>query len=324
MAGPPGAGSPVGVRDEAPRLESLADARARIGARLAGVSRCVAVASGKGGVGKSLVTVHLALALARRGLRVAVLDADLNSPSVAKMLGLRGQPLRASAEGLSPVPGPLGLAVQSMDFFLQGTQALDWEGPEGEGAAWRSALESAALADLLAETAWGSRDVLLIDLPPGPDRLPALAQLLRSDAPRAGAQREARPAVPGTLAVTIPTEVALLSLERAVRRAREARIPLIGLVENLSHAVCGRCGAEGPLFREAPTEARARDLELPIVARVPFDPELGAAADAGRPIGADGAEAPAAGSAAGAGKVFDELAERVLGWAPPPLEGEVW
>jgi ATP-binding protein involved in chromosome partitioning len=321
MAGPPGAGSMVGVADEAPRLESLADARARIGARLAEVSRCVAVASGKGGVGKSLVTVHLALALARRGLRVAVLDADLNSPSVAKMLGLRGQPLRATAEGLAPVPGPLGLAVQSMDFFLQGTQALDWEGPAGEGAAWRSALESAALADLLAETAWGPRDVLLIDLPPGPDRLPALAQLIGPEPQRGEARRDERSrAALGTLAVTIPTEVALLSLERAVRRAREARIPLIGLVENLSHAVCGRCGAEGPLFREAPTEARARDLGLPIVARVPFDPELGAAADAGRPLGA---EAPDGGDGAGAGPVFDELAERVQSWTPPPAEGEM-
>jgi ATP-binding protein involved in chromosome partitioning len=299
MAGVPGPGAP---------LAALAEARARIGARMADVGRSVAVASGKGGVGKSLVAVHLALALARRGARVALVDADLNSPSVAKMLGLRGQPLRvdAAALGLRPVPGPLGIGVQSMDFFLQGDQPLAWDGPAGEGSPWRSALEDAALADLLAETEWGARDVLVIDLPPGPDRLPALARLL--------------PSLAGAVVVTIPTEVALLSLARAVRRAREARIPLIGLVENLGRTVCAHCGAEGPLYREAPAEACAADLGLEILARVPFDPELGAAADAGRPLLA----ADDAGAARAAGKAFEELAGRVLAWTPPPAEGESW
>jgi ATP-binding protein involved in chromosome partitioning len=307
MAEPAG---PPAAHEGAARLEGLADARARVGARMADVARSVAVTSGKGGVGKSLVAVHLALALARRGLRVALLDADLNSPSVAKMLGLRGQPLRMTAGdssdvGMSPVPGPLGVAVQSMDFFLQGDQPLAWDGPAGEGSPWRSALEEAALADLLAETAWGPRDVLVIDLPPGPDRLPALAHLL--------------PSLAGAIAVTIPTEVALLSLERSVRRAREAHIPLIGLVENLGRTVCAHCGVEGPLYREAPAEARAHELGLEILARVPFDPELGAAADAGRPLLAS--PAAVAGVAA---KAFEELAARVLAWTPPPLEGESW
>jgi ATP-binding protein involved in chromosome partitioning len=283
-----------------PAFQELAAVRARVGARMADVARTIAVASGKGGVGKSLVAVQLAAALARRGLRVALLDADLNSPSVAKMLGLRGQPLRVAETGLRPVEGPLGIAVQGMDSFLQGQEALAWDGPAGEGAPWRSALEDAALADLLAETDWGARDVLVIDLPPGPDRLPALAHVL--------------PSLTGALAVTIPTEVALLSLARAVRRAHEARIPLAGLVENLGRSVCAHCGGEGPLFHEAPVEARARELGLEVLARVPFDPALGAAADAGR-----------AGEVAGAaGKVFDELAGRVAAWTPPPPEGDSW
>lgn len=294
---------PAAGPGQGPLLESLADARARIGARLADVRRSVAVTSGKGGVGKTLVAVHLALALARRGLRVALLDADLNSPSVAKMLGLRGQPLRVAGDALVPVAGPLGVAVQSMDFFLQGDQPLAWDGPAGEGARWRSGLEDAALADLLAESAWGARDVLVIDLPPGPDRLPALAHLL--------------PSLSGALAVTIPTEVALLSLQRAVRRALEACVPLIGLVENLGSVVCAHCGAEGPLYRELPAEAGALELEL--LARIPFDAALGAAADAGRPLLAD-----AAGANGAAAKAFDALAERVLAWTPPPVEGESW
>ena len=288
-----------------PELRELAAGRARIGARMADVGRSIAVMSGKGGVGKSLVAVQLALALARRGLRVALLDADLNSPSVAKMLGLRGQPLRVTEAGLRPIPGPLGIAVQSMDFFLQGEQPLAWEGSEGEGSPWRSALEDAALADLLGETEWGPCDVLLVDLAPGPDRLPALAHLL--------------PSLAGALAVTIPTEVSLLSVERSVRRAHEARIALLGLVENLGSSVCGHCGGEGPLFREAPVEARARDLGLEILARVPFAPALAAAADAGQPL-----LDPESGAGSAAAKAFEQLAERVAAWSPPPAEGDSW
>ena len=216
--------------------------------RLAPVSRVIAVMSGKGGVGKSAVAVNLALALAQRGLEVGLLDADLHGPSVAQMLGLRGQPLRLAAdETLRPVPGPRGLRVQSMDFFLQGGQALDWEGEQGEAAALRSAMEQAALADLLACTDWGSLDALIVDLAPGSDRLPAFAQWVRRNV--------------AALAITIPSEVALLAVERSLRRAHAARVPLIGLVENFASVVCPSCGAEGPLYprglRRAP-RARPR------------------------------------------------------------------
>lgn len=279
---------------EDPELESLAVVRARIADRLADVDRSVAVMSGKGGVGKSFVAVHTALALARRGARVGLLDADLNSPSVAKMLGLRGQPLRATSSGLRPAPGPLGLAVQSMDFFLQGTQALDWDGPAGEGSGLRSALEEAALADLLGSTEWGALDALILDLAPGPDRLPALVHLA--------------PGLDAALAVTIPTEVSLLAVERSVRRAHEGGVAMLGLVENLATSVCASCGAEGPLFREASTERVAAQLDLGVVARIPFDARAAAAVDAGTPLATP---APAA---------FDKIAERVLALAPREVE----
>jgi ATP-binding protein involved in chromosome partitioning len=273
-------------RDATPAFENLAVVRARIAERLSECERTLAVMSGKGGVGKSFVAVHLALALARRGVRVGLLDADLNSPSVAKMLGLRGQPLRATASGLRPIPGPLGIAVQSMDFFLQGTQPLDWDGPAGEGSGLRSALEESALADLLGATEWGALDVLLIDLAPGPDRLTALVHLL--------------PALSGAIAVTIPTEVSLLAVERSVRRAHEAGVAMLGVVENLASSVCSQCGAEGPLFREASTDAIAAQLDLAVLARIPFDAGAAAAADAGRPL-ADAADG-----------VFDKLAEEAM------------
>jgi ATP-binding protein involved in chromosome partitioning len=273
-------------RDATPAFENLAVVRARIAERLSECERTLAVMSGKGGVGKSFVAVHLALALARRGVRVGLLDADLNSPSVAKMLGLRGQPLRATASGLRPILGPLGIAVQSMDFFLQGTQPLDWDGPAGEGSGLRSALEESALADLLGATEWGALDVLLIDLAPGPDRLTALLHLL--------------PALSGAIAVTIPTEVSLLAVERSVRRAYEAGVAMLGVVENLASSVCSQCGAEGPLFREASTDAIAAQLDLAVLARIPFDAGAAAAADAGRPL-ADAADG-----------VFDKLAEEAM------------
>jgi ATP-binding protein involved in chromosome partitioning len=290
----------------APPLTEPAEAvRERVLARLETIGRVVVVMSGKGGVGKSAVAVNLAAALAERGERVGLLDADLHGPSVAKMLGLRGQPIRVGAgDALEPVPGPLGLRVQSMDFFLQGNAPLDWDGEAGEGAPLRSAMEEAALADLLGYTDWGRLDLLVVDLAPGSDRLPALARWL--------------PPGLGALAVTIPTEVSLLAVERSLRRAWAARIPLIGLVENFAAGRCASCGAEAPLYREASTERLARDLATPLLARVPFDPALAACADAGRIFAAG------EGRATPAGQAIAALAERVAAWEPPPPDGESW
>jgi ATP-binding protein involved in chromosome partitioning len=286
-------------------LEDIAAARARVESRLASVSRVIAVMSGKGGVGKSAVAVNLALALAQRGLEVGLLDADLHGPSVAKMLGLRGQPLRLVAGGtLRPVSGPRGLRVQSMDFFLQGNQPLDWEGEQGEAAALRSAMEQAALADLLASTEWGSLDALIVDLAPGSDRLPAFAQWVRSGV--------------AALAITLPTEVALLAVERSLRRAWAARVPLIGLVENFASVVCPSCGAEGPLYREASVERLARNLALPVVARIPFDAKLAQAADQGQ------AYLEGEGARSAAGRAFGALAERVQAFEIPAAQGDSW
>jgi ATP-binding protein involved in chromosome partitioning len=288
-----------------PLVEDVEAVRGRVLARLEAIGRVVVVMSGKGGVGKSAVAVNLAAALAERGERVGLLDADLHGPSVAKMLGLRGRPIRVGrGDALEPVEGPFGLRVQSMDFFLQGNAPLDWDGEAGEGAPLRSAMEEAALADLLGHTDWGRLDLLVVDLAPGSDRLPALARWL--------------PPAVGALAVTIPTEVSLLAVERSLRRAWAARIPLIGLVENFAGFVCARCGAEAPGYREASTERLARDLAVDLVARVPFDPGLAACADAGRIFAAG------EGRGTSAGQAFAALAERVAAWQPPPPDGEAW
>jgi ATP-binding protein involved in chromosome partitioning len=288
-----------------PRVEDVAAVKERVAKRLSRVGRVVAVMSGKGGVGKSAVAVNLALALARRDRRVGLLDADLNGPSVAAMLGLRGRALQIRTSGeVQPAPGPFGLRIQSMDFFLQGNQALDWDGAAGEASALRSALEQAALADLLAETEWGDLDVLVADLAPGADRLPALAQLL--------------PPIVAALAVSIPTQVALLAVERSIRRAHDARIPLIGLVENQSRGICAHCGAEGPVYHDVSVDDFARDVHLEVMARIPFDRAIAEAADGGRPFLDDATRATPA------GRAFETLAERVDAYEVPGPEGASW
>lgn len=256
-------------------LEDLKLVRERIREKLEGVGQVLAVMSGKGGVGKSALAVHLALGFSRHAA-TGLLDADLQSPSTARMLGLRGQPLRMRGDSLLPVRGPAGVLVQGMDFFLQGSQPLDWEETAQEGAALRSLLEDAALADLLGRTEWGELGSLVIDLPPGSDRLPALARLV----PRSLC----------TVVVTLPTEVSLLAVERSIRRAVESRIPIVGLVENMGSVVCPHCGVESKLFQEASVDAKASEMGVELIARIPFDPLFAAAADAGSPLPAAGEE----------------------------------
>ncbi len=287
-------------------LEPLEVVRRRVADRLAKVKRVIAVMSGKGGVGKSAIAVNLAQALSQRGMQIGLLDADLQGPSAAKMLGLRGQPIRATASGvLKPQPGPCGIGVQSMDFFLQGNQPLDWDGKAAEGATLRSAMEQAATADLLGQTEWGDLDALIVDLAPGADRLPAFKSLLPDEIGEA-------------LAVTIPTEVAMLAVERSLRRALEAGIPTIGIVENLGSSVCIKCGEEGPLYHEVSIDKFAKNCALDIVARIPFDPALSAAADRGE-VFLEGSR-----RASPAGRALLALADRVAGYERPGPEGDSW
>jgi ATP-binding protein involved in chromosome partitioning len=291
--------------DASELVEDVDLVRARVAEQLAEVDRIVVVMSGKGGVGKSAVAVNLAHGLARLGRRVGLLDADLNGPSVSKMLGLRGHPVRVTGDGLlRAATGPQGILVQSMDFFLQGDQALDWDGPEGEGASVRSALEQAALGDLLGRTDWGELDFLVVDLAPGADRLPALGQWL--------------PRIAAALAVAIPTQVAMLAVERSLRRAREAGFPLIGLVENLGTSICAKCGAEGSLFRETVDAGVVESLGVEVLVRIPFDAGLAAAADRGRPF------LEGEGLKSVAGRALAQLVARVDAYQLPGPEGESW
>ena len=243
----------------------------RLAARLRDVHAIVAVVSGKGGVGKSSVTANLAGAFARTGARVGVLDADLNGPSMATMLGVRGRTLIVGAAGVEPPLGALGIRVMSMDLLLaDDATPLTWDAPsQAEAHTWRGTMEANALREFLADTEWGALDVLFIDLPPGTDRLATVVGLL--------------PAVTGTVVVTIPSDVSRLVVRKSITVAQGLKAPVLGVIDNMAGMFPGPGG-----------EALAREAGVPFLGPVPFDPALAEAADRGEPYVAVAPEAPAA------------------------------
>ena len=260
----------------------------RLKARMAGVRHAIAVMSGKGGVGKSAVTANLAAYFAREGWRVGVVDADINGPSIAKMLGVRGHSLNSDAGGVHPALGPLGIRVISMDLFLKEDHTpVVWDGPQAETFVWRGTMEMHTLREFLTDVHWGELDILLLDLPPGTDRLATLNDLL--------------PDLHGSVVVTIPSAVSQLIVSKSVTMARDLlRTPVIGLVENMTSYVCPTCGAAHPLFAptpqaETPGSSPGQAFAgVPLLGRVPFDPRMALAGDKGVPFILEDAASPAA------------------------------
>jgi ATP-binding protein involved in chromosome partitioning len=222
--------------------------RRRVAARLAGVGRVVAVMSGKGGVGKSFVTAHLARACGRAGRAVGVLDADLNGPTAARLLEAPRAPLTVSDDAVLPAVAADGVRLISMAQLLEDGRPLAFRGPEAESFVWRGALEVAALREFLSDIAWGQLDLLLVDLPPGIGRLAELASLL--------------PTPPVVLTVTIPTPESRDAVRRALRAAVEGGAPVLGIVENMV----------GDQFPGDAADALAAEFAIPVLARIPFHP----------------------------------------------------
>jgi len=243
--------------------EQVGAQRARVQRQLRTVRRIVAVMSGKGGVGKSYVTAALARsATVRWPGRVGVLDADLRSPTVARLLEARG-PLVVADDSVHPAVGAGGVRVISTEFLLESGRPLRWREPEAEQFVWRGALETAVLREFLGDVQWGDLELLLVDLPPGADGVADLRTLV--------------PQLTGALAVTIPTEEARRSVARALRAARDAGIRLLGVIENMAGYRCGDCGRIGPLFPGSAGAELAADFGIPLVARIPFRADAGAA-----------------------------------------------
>ncbi len=253
---------------------------------LAGVRRIVAVGSGKGGVGKSTVTMGLARALADSGARVAILDADLNGPSQARMAGLEGRPWVPGDRGLVPPRRPDGIAVLSMGSVLPDGVPLDFETvSKGEQQTWRATRELATFAQVLAGTDWRELDVLLLDLPPGTERTVQFAETLTGifpEPPAGSPSPSSGQSVPRSrlafLLVTAPSAVSRGVVARSITALAALEAPVLGYVENMAGYLCPDCGEVQPLFPDPNVP-----LDAPCLGRLPFDPELARLCDAGWP-----------------------------------------
>ncbi|TLY44416.1 MAG: Mrp/NBP35 family ATP-binding protein [Nitrospirae bacterium] len=257
--------------DDAKVVQQIAEQTRQVQERMAGIKHKLVVMSGKGGVGKSMTTVNLGLALARLGHKVGVLDVDLNGPCVPRMLGMHGQTLAITPEGAIPPVGPLGIKVGSMDFFLQAASPLRWKGPMDLSPVWLGVMEMNVIREFLADIIWGDLDYLLADLPPGAaaDKPPVMAGFI--------------PDLAGAIVVTTPSEVASDVVRKSVTYARDMGIRVLGMVENMSRYRCPSCGAEHELF-EGDTEAMCEALDVPLLGRIPFDRTLARTFDKGMPL----------------------------------------
>ena len=255
--------------------------QAQLKARMGKIKHKIAVISGKGGVGKSTVTVNLAVAFAAKGFKVGVLDADIHGPSVPKLLGLEGQHVIYGPPGAFPVEGPLGMRVMSIDFFL----------PEDAPTIWRGPLKMRAIRQFLEEIVWGELDFLFIDLPPGTGDEPlSIAQLL--------------PDIDGVVIVTMPTGLSSSVVKRAITFAERLKMPVIGVVENMSGFVCPHCGTKTEIFESGGGEKMAAEMAVAFLGSIPIDPKIGVEADAGQPFVVANRESAAA-------KAFMEIVEKV-------------
>jgi ATP-binding protein involved in chromosome partitioning len=256
-------------------LEQVAEQRSRVTDGLAGVRHIVAVASGKGGVGKSTLTLHLAGALRARGLRMAILDADFNGPSQARMAGVQGALFVPGRQKVSLPRTGDGIAVFSMGSVIPESEALEFEtAAHGESHTWRATREFSLLGEILRSFEWGALDLLMVDLPPGAERTVQFADFL---GPRTA-----------FLLVTIPSEVARGVVARSVAALSKGPNRLLGYVENMSGYFCRDCNAIKPLFvlpeRVDSAQGRLSGLEIPCLGTVPFDPELARRCDRGIPF----------------------------------------
>ncbi|MDW4497649.1 iron-sulfur cluster carrier protein ApbC [Sulfitobacter sp. D35] len=227
--------------------------------KVPGVERIVAIASGKGGVGKSTVAANLACALAAEGRRVGLLDADVYGPSQPRMLGVSGRPASPDGKTILPLRNH-GVTMMSIGLMTNEDQAVVWRGPMLMGA----------LQQMLMQVQWGALDVLIVDLPPGTgDVQMTLAQ---------------KAEVTGAIIVSTPQDVALLDARKGIDMFRQLKTPILGMIENMSTHICSSCGHEEHVFGHGGVAAEAEKIGVPLLAEVPLHLDIRVAADGGAPI----------------------------------------
>ncbi len=243
------------------------------------MDRILAIASGKGGVGKSTVSSNLAVALAKQGRRVGLLDADIYGPSQPRMMGVSKRPSSPDGKTIIPLKAH-GVTMMSIGLMLEEDQAVVWRGPMLMGA----------LQQMLGQVEWGELDVLIVDLPPGTgDVQLTLAQKSK---------------VTGAIVVSTPQDVALLDARKALNMFEKTKTPVLGMIENMSMYVCPKCGHEAHLFGHGGAKDEADRLGLPFLGAIPLELDIRLAGDSGTPIAAT--DSPV-------GEAYADIARRLAG-----------
>lgn len=242
--------------------------------------RMIAIGSGKGGVGKSTLAANLAVALARRGRKVGVVDADIYGPSQARLLSTEGQKPTARDKQLIPLDTESGVRLLSMGNLVEADRAIAWRGPMVAGALGQ-----------MIEGDWGDTDTLIVDLPPGTGDIQlTMVQKHKPD---------------GAIIVSTPQDLALMDATRALNLFHTADVPIVGLVENMAGYVCPHCGEVSDPFGSGGMESVAEQIDVPFLGRIPLDIAIRTASDAGKPV---------AGGDDLRGRAFDAIAERLEAW----------
>lgn len=261
---------------------SCKDARAQddTSIRLSRIKHKIVVGSGKGGVGKSTVTINLATALKRRGYSVGIMDADITGPNIPKLLGIEGHRLTASSEGIEPANAG-GIKAVSMALVLES---------QDSAVVWRGPMKMAALKQFISEVNWGDLDFLLVDLPPGTGDEPiSVVQLI--------------PNLDGAVIVTTPQEVALLDSRKAINMFRMMDVPILGVVENMSGLICPHCKEVIEVFNRGGGELAAKEMGVDFLGAIPLDIEIGRLGDRGLAF---------EGRATDAGEAFEKVVSRIM------------
>lgn len=262
------------------RAEEMKKLDERIRESLRNIKRKIAIFSGKGGVGKTTVAVNLAYALSHKNFKVGLLDADLHGPNVAKMLGIEGMAPEGKENEIEPIRVSENLKAFSLDLALGKDVPVIWRGP----------LKTIAIKQLLGDIKWGNLDFLIIDLPPGTgDEALTVAQVIEGSE---------------AIVVTTPQDVALLDSRRAINFARQLKMKVLGVIENMSGFRCPHCGKEIDLFKVGGGEKASHELGVRFLGRLPIDISIVRSSDAGKPFINEDSEAKTA---------FLKIVDRVLG-----------
>lgn len=264
------------------REEERKEEERKVSVTLAKIKNRLLVFSGKGGVGKSTVSANLALAFAKKGLKVGLLDVDIHGPNLAKMMGVEDKRMEVSPEGIKAVNVNENLKLVSMSFLLQEPDLP---------VIWRGPMKMKAIQQFLGDVDWGELDWIVVDSPPGTGDEPlSVAQLI--------------PAT-GAIIVTTPQEVSLMDSRKAVAFAVKLNLKIIGIIENMSGMVCPHCGKKINLFKEGGGEKTALELGVPFLGKIPLDPQIVSSGDEGKPFIATQPDSEAS-------KAFMEIVENIM------------